>query len=148
MRQLPAIEVNDPVGDATQKGTVVSYEQKRFTVTQKKILKPAYRFDVEMVGWLIQKKQIRLAGECPRQQYALLLTNRELGEDPIAKNIGSKNAMLRYLTSVATRLNELSRSLPLLSSRWLSMMTESVAKRVPVITSKGALADTISAPVK
>ena len=67
-RQAAAVELDDARRDALEKHTIVRHEYDGAGVVDQKALEPHHRFDVEMIGRLVQQQQIGLGDQRAGQQ--------------------------------------------------------------------------------
>ena len=63
-------DFDDPSAEDVEKFPVVRNCQNRARISQQVVLKPSERFEIEVVRRLIEKKQIRLLDQKPREMRA------------------------------------------------------------------------------
>ncbi len=66
-RHCARVDFHRKRGQGAQKVAVVRNEHKRTIIRLQKLLKPIDGGQVEVVGWLIEKKQVRSRGKNPRK---------------------------------------------------------------------------------
>ena len=76
--QVSAVELDDPQRDRIEKAPVVRDEQYAAGKGKQRLLQPFDRGEIQMVGRLIQKKQIGRYDQRARQGRALLQPAREI----------------------------------------------------------------------
>ena len=89
--QPAAVEFQDPRGDAAQQGAIVRDEQHGSVVAQQEVLQPADRFDVEVVGRLVQKQDVRAADYGLGQQHAAFHAGGEGGDVGVRLEIHARD---------------------------------------------------------
>jgi hypothetical protein len=81
---LAAIELEDPPGDVVQEVPVVGDADHRPRVILKGALEPGHALGVEVVGRLVEEKEVRLLEKDPAQRHPALLSAREVGHRRVA----------------------------------------------------------------
>ena len=71
-----------------RKVAIVRDGDERAFEVQQKIFQPFDRFQIEVVGWLVQQQGLRLAEECLRQQRAHLLAALQLAHLALVQFVG------------------------------------------------------------
>ncbi len=69
-RELSAIELDDPRGQALQEGAVVRDEHHRTGILGEKAFEPRDGLDVQVVGGLVEQQHVRLRHERAREEHA------------------------------------------------------------------------------
>ena len=76
-RETPAVELEDSVRDTVEEAPVVRHEDHASGERGERLFQPLDRIDVEMIGRLVEQKQVGLEHQCPRERDALAQTARE-----------------------------------------------------------------------
>jgi len=71
---LAAVEFEDPAGDVIEEVAVVGHGDDRALVFLKMVLEPGNGLGIEMVRWLVEKKDVRLLEQQPAERHAPLLS--------------------------------------------------------------------------
>ncbi len=82
---MPAIDLQDATAEPLKEGAVMRYEQQRAGILQQELLQPQNGLQVQVVGRFVQKQQIRLAYQRPRQQHAALHSGGEMLEQVLPR---------------------------------------------------------------
>ena len=82
-----AIQLDNPVGQAPEKGPVVRDKKQTHRVPEQKILQPEDGSEVQMVRRLIEQEQIRLPGQRPGQQHAAFQSAGKRGERGLGRQL-------------------------------------------------------------
>ncbi len=51
-------DLDGAVGHIVDEGAVMAYEYNRLGFAYKEVFEPLYRFDIEVVGWLVEQKYV------------------------------------------------------------------------------------------
>ena len=70
IEQPATIDFDDSRREFSQEDSVVRDENQRPAVTHQELFQPRDRFDVQVVGRLVQQQQVRLTDQCLSQQHA------------------------------------------------------------------------------
>ena len=82
--QHTAIEFHNARGHRIQKSTVVADGDNAATEGDQQLLQPNNRFEIQMVGWLIEQQNIRPRHQCLRQSHAFFHAARQSADHALA----------------------------------------------------------------
>ena len=58
-KAAPAVQFQNPAGDVIEEIAIVGHNQNGALISHQVLLQPSDRFSVKVVGWLVQKQQVR-----------------------------------------------------------------------------------------
>src|SRR5581483_11275427 len=65
---LAAVELENPAGDVVEKIAIVGHGDDRARIDLQVMLEPGHRFGIEMVGRLVEQKNVRLLQQEPAER--------------------------------------------------------------------------------
>jgi len=80
VEESAAVDLEDPRGEATEKGPIVGHEDERAGPAPEEALEPLDRLDVEVVGRLVEEEEVGVGDERPREEDASLHPGGERGD--------------------------------------------------------------------
>ena len=75
--EMSAVQLDDPGGELAEEGAIVRHEEERGPHLEQEALQPKDRLEVEVVGRLIEKEDVRLTDEGSGQKDTALQTTRK-----------------------------------------------------------------------
>ena len=69
---MAPVEFDDTGGEFAEEGAVVCHEEERRLHLEQEALEPEDRFEIEMIGWLVEQQHVGLANQSARQKDAAL----------------------------------------------------------------------------
>ena len=91
-KEAAPVDLHDARRQALEKGPVVGHEHERPFVPQKEFLEPEYGVDVQMVGRLVEKQEVRIVHEGPARK------TRRLRPADRKRNSAFSSSSIRVIT--------------------------------------------------